>query len=357
MSDNRTYRNDEVEGSGEEHVFSSEDERGESKSDDCTDDSQHGDDRLANSDSDEEDTDIESDISDSEDAQSQENTSKYSKSTIKNYAKFRLLNVDRRWGRNIKFILMMFDWIQKSAIFAYQRRLARSSTGGRLTRAEDVLDRSFGVEGLKYKSALFQKFSALLDEFGSPQLFGTFSCDDKSDGQFAVARHFGGPDANTHDDPVLFTMHWKRQWLRFWKFVTSTRKGREGWAMRKTGGIRAWCWVFELQDRDEEGRYVLPRAEGDERINGYNMDLLRFGRVNMDLQYNEGDRAKYYMCKYVTEQAGPKQVTIVTDKDKVDDSAVGMSSSNEDRSSKEYITHFHYRSVGVVEAVMDICGI
>lgn len=43
---------------------------------------------------------------------------------------------------------MMFDWIQKSAIFAYQRRLARSSTGGRLTRAEDVLDRSGGFEGM-----------------------------------------------------------------------------------------------------------------------------------------------------------------------------------------------------------------
>jgi hypothetical protein len=43
---------------------------------------------------------------------------------------------------------MMFDWIQKSAIFAYQRRLARSSTGGRLTRAEDVLDRSVGFEGM-----------------------------------------------------------------------------------------------------------------------------------------------------------------------------------------------------------------
>ncbi|KAK5814188.1 hypothetical protein F5H01DRAFT_393710 [Linnemannia elongata] len=108
---------------------------------------------------------------------------KYSKSTIKNYAKFRLLNVDRRWNRNIKFILMMFDWIQKSAIFAYQRRLARSSTGGRLTRAEDMLYHSFGFEGLKFKSALFQKFSGLFDEFGSPQLFGTFSCDDKSAGQ------------------------------------------------------------------------------------------------------------------------------------------------------------------------------
>lgn len=37
---------------------------------------------------------------------------------------------------------MMFDWIQKAAIFAYQRRLARSTTGGRMTRAGDILDRS-----------------------------------------------------------------------------------------------------------------------------------------------------------------------------------------------------------------------
>lgn len=72
-----------------------------------------------------------------------EDNSKYSKYTIKNYAKFRLLSVDRRWGRNIKFILMMFDWIQKSAIFAYQRRLARTTTGGRKTTADDVLNPSY----------------------------------------------------------------------------------------------------------------------------------------------------------------------------------------------------------------------
>jgi len=66
MCDNRTYRDDEVEGSGEDHLFSFEVDRDESKSDVCTDDSQDGDDlanqeQLANSDPDEEDTDIESD--------------------------------------------------------------------------------------------------------------------------------------------------------------------------------------------------------------------------------------------------------------------------------------------------------
>ncbi|KAG0295368.1 hypothetical protein BGZ98_001414 [Dissophora globulifera] len=112
-----------------------------------------------------------------------------SRLTIKNYAKFRLLSV--------VFILMTFDWIQKSAIFAYQRRVARPTTGGRKTRADDVLNRSFhgsGTKyreshtiaippfiriGIKYKQALFQTFSALFEEFGNPELFGTFTCDDK----------------------------------------------------------------------------------------------------------------------------------------------------------------------------------
>ena len=70
MCDDRIYLY-EVEGSGEEHLFSSEDESVESKSHDCTTDTRDDDDRadqeqLADSSSNEEDTDIESDISDSE---------------------------------------------------------------------------------------------------------------------------------------------------------------------------------------------------------------------------------------------------------------------------------------------------
>ncbi|KAF9586498.1 hypothetical protein BGW38_003623 [Lunasporangiospora selenospora] len=91
---------------------------------------------------------------------------------------------------------------------------------------------------------------------------------------------------------------------------------------------------------------ILQRSEGDERINGYNMELLRFGRVNMDLQYNQGYGAKTYMCKYITKQAGPKQATI----------DAGPSSIAYDGPSEAYAQHFHYRSVGVVEAIMDICG-
>ena len=84
------------------------------------------------------------------------------------------------------------------------------------------------------------------------------------------------------------------------------------------------------------------------------MELLRFGRVNMDLQYNEGDKAKKYMCKYVTKQAGAKLATITREADAGLTRDVGSSSA--DMPSKAYIEHFHYRSVGIVEAIMDICG-
>ncbi|KFH73936.1 hypothetical protein MVEG_01149 [Podila verticillata NRRL 6337] len=76
--------------------------------------------------------------------------SKYRKNTIKSYAKFRLLSVDRRWGQNIKFILMMFDWIQTSAIFSYQMRLVPVTTAGRATQAYDILERSNNGQKTKY---------------------------------------------------------------------------------------------------------------------------------------------------------------------------------------------------------------
>ncbi|KAF8927636.1 hypothetical protein BGZ47_001998, partial [Haplosporangium gracile] len=66
---------------------------------------------------------------------------------------------------------------------------------------------------------------------------------------------------------------------------------------------------------EKKKKFVLERREGDEYIVGYNMELLRFGRVNMDLQYNVGSHAKKYMCKYITKQAGTKKATIIYDKD------------------------------------------
>ncbi|OAQ22669.1 hypothetical protein K457DRAFT_37792, partial [Linnemannia elongata AG-77] len=204
-----------------------------------------------------------------------------------------------------------------------------------------------------YKRSLFLKFSALFEKYGTPQLFGTYTCDAESPGQKALAIFAGGEGSKTHDDPVLFTVHWRRQWTRFFEFMTKV------WASRRTGGLEAWCWVFEMQDRGtphthfclwtknslgqlmedsvitcsrlgeteeqtelirnhqvhrspcgrycrpndedrcrfgypkplntghtyfdkEKKKFVMERHEGDEYIVGYNMELLRYGRVNMD---------------------------------------------------------------------------
>lgn len=65
--------------------------------------------------------------------------------------------------------------------------------------------------GVKYKQQLFSRFSALFDKFGTPQLFGTYTCDDQEDGQITVD-YFHGEGAPTHKDLVLFVNHWKRNW-------------------------------------------------------------------------------------------------------------------------------------------------
>lgn len=76
----------------------------------------------------------------------------------------------------------------------------------------------------------------------------------------------------------------------------------------------------------------------------------------MDLQYNQGDQVKKYMCKYITKQAGAKLATIVREADASLTWNDRSSSAERDVPSEAYIQHFHYRSVGVVEAIVDICG-
>lgn len=271
--------------------------------------------------------------------------------------------------------------------------------------------------GVKYKQELFCRFSALFDKFGTPQLFGTYTCDDRDEGQIAVASHFHGEEAPTHKDPVLFVNHWRTKWHRFFDFV------RNKWANVWVGGLDAFCWVLEVQGRGtphthfclwtkcsieemisreviscrsagetkeqtdlimrhqvhrcgpyctseyrdgcrfgfpyasseratyfdvEKKRFVYQREDEDSRINGYNIHLLRFGRVNMDLQYNQGSEVKRYMCKYITKQAAIHKATVAQDRNQSMDERHVVSDA--------YVQNFHYRSVSVTEAIMDLCG-
>ncbi|KAF9917542.1 hypothetical protein FBU30_000708 [Linnemannia zychae] len=189
-----------------------------------------------------------------------EGISAYSRTTLKAYARFRLLSVDRRFGTSLKYIFMLFDWAQKQSVFGYHNRRVPLKMNGRNTTAADVRERSTlhsgyrhnesstvsihaGVRtGPKYKQKLYCKISALFDAFGDPQLFGTFTCNDREPGQFEVAEYFHGEGAPTHKDPVLFLNHWKQMWQRFFRFV------RKDWARMHTGGdLVAWCWVLEME--------------------------------------------------------------------------------------------------------------
>jgi len=77
------------------------------------------------------------------------------------------------------------------------------------------------------------------------------------------------------------------------------------------------------------------------------MELHSFGRVNMDLQYNQGSEVKRYMCKYLTKQAVIQKATIAQDRNQYVD--------NRHVVSDAYIQNFHYRSVSVTEAIMELC--
>lgn len=70
---------------------------------------------------------------------------------------------------------------------------------------------------------------------GPPQLFLTFTCDDKAP-SFQNAAGLG----ETWRDPVLFAIHLQKKGNRFFEIV------RQQWGNR-IGGITDWCYVVEIQ--------------------------------------------------------------------------------------------------------------
>lgn len=79
----------------------------------------------------------------------------------------------------------------------------------------------------------------MLKQLGPPQIIMTFTWND-----FAPEYQALLPDLMPWDDPVLFTMHYKRCFHRF--FTTYITKSSFA---RKVGGIKDWSYTIELQDR------------------------------------------------------------------------------------------------------------
>lgn len=79
----------------------------------------------------------------------------------------------------------------------------------------------------------------MFKQLGPPQLFLTFTCNDFAEEYVNLLQ-----EKKPWEDPVLFTMHFKRCFHHF--FTTYITKSSFA---RKVGGIKDWSYTIELQDR------------------------------------------------------------------------------------------------------------
>jgi len=83
--------------------------------------------------------------------------------------------------------------------------------------------------GLSYKNTLRQEVMAMFREFGTPQVFGTWSVNMSCPGIQGTI----GPQQQAVQDVSLFCIGYSREWSRIWNFI------HKKWAKRKLGVLRA----------------------------------------------------------------------------------------------------------------------
>lgn len=89
------------------------------------------------------------------------------------------------------------------------------------------------------------------------------------------------------------------------------------------------------------------RGIADENVNNYNAFLLSLFRGNMDIQYNKGSKAAYYLAKYITKFDEVVETSLQRR------TVRGQYNQSNQISSKD---HFKARSVGSIEAAYNVCG-
>lgn len=166
--------------------------------------------------------------------------------TFNSYIKQQILSVDRRFARDPSFLFWAFDAKEKSNIHSANRHTIRSA--GRDLKKEDIIDTEGNYDysnvtivphtissSYAYKRKHYLNLKRMCDELGPPQLFLTFSCDDKAP---AFINATGLKE--TWRDPVLFSLHFQRKWTKFFRII------KKQWASI-IGGITDWCYVMEIQ--------------------------------------------------------------------------------------------------------------
>ncbi|KAG1047905.1 hypothetical protein G6F43_009674 [Rhizopus delemar] len=99
-----------------------------------------------------------------------------------------------------------------------------------------------------YKRKNFLDFQCIFENLDAPQLFLTFTCDDKSEdfkGILSDGIRF------PWEDPVLFSLHFKRKWLKVFTDYICKHFARQ------IGGIKEHIWVMEIQDRGSPHIYMV----------------------------------------------------------------------------------------------------
>lgn len=173
--------------------------------------------------------------------------------TLPSFAKSRLMMRDRRFAQDPSFLFFMLDAVEKKNIASANRFVV--STKGRTEnlRQRDIvnpvtkkLNKNLVStvppqirSSYAYKRRNFLDLQCIFDNLGSPQLFLTFSCaDDSADFQNLIPGM-----VHAWDDPVVFALHWKRKWLKFFNTYIL------GHFADQIDGVKEHSWVLEVQDR------------------------------------------------------------------------------------------------------------
>lgn len=168
------------------------------------------------------------------------------------FFKSRLMMKDRRFSRDPSFLFYGLDTCEKIKISS-ANRLIVSTKGRSNLKQRDIVNNSTGKlnqnivsnvpynvrSSYSYKRKNFLDLQCIFENLGAPQLFLTFTCDDKSED----FKNLSSTPDRPWEDPVLFSLHFKRKWQEFFRTYVLKNFGNQ------IGGIKEYSWVMEIQDR------------------------------------------------------------------------------------------------------------
>lgn len=158
---------------------------------------------------------------------------------------------DRCFARDPSFLFFMLDLIEKKNIAA-ANRFVMSTKGLEGIPQRDVINKDTGKlnknivstvpsqirSSYAYKRKNFLDLQCIFENPGAPQLFLTFTCDDKSPD---FKNLLEGDIKFSWEDSFLITS--RQKWLQFFKTVICKHFAEQ------IGGIKEHSWVMEIQDR------------------------------------------------------------------------------------------------------------